>query len=82
VAPRATGGDGLVDVTDWVQLGRFVAALDTPANGLEYQKADCAPKESNGCGEPVSVTSWTQAGRYAAALDPLQSAVGFTEVQQ
>jgi len=27
-APRATGGDGLVDVTDWVQLGRFAAALE------------------------------------------------------
>jgi hypothetical protein len=65
-----------------VQLGRFVPALDTPASGLEYQQADCAPKESNGCGEPVSVTSWTQAGRSAAALDPLQSAAGFTEVQQ
>jgi hypothetical protein len=71
-----------VDISDWVRLGRFAAALDTPQNGLEYRKADCAPKETSGCGEPVSVTSWTQAGRYAAALDAWQSAAGFTQVQQ
>jgi len=78
VAPRNTLGDGSVDVTDWVQVGRFAAKLDVPANGLEYQKADCAPKVTSGGGSDIDVTDWTQAGRYAAGLDNLQSADGPT----
>jgi autotransporter-associated beta strand protein len=78
VAPRVTGGDGAVDVSDWIQLGRFAAALDVVQTGLEYQKADCAPKASGGDGQ-VDVTDWTQAGRYAAALDAWQSAAGPNE---
>ena len=66
-----------MDVTDWVQIGRFAAKLDTPDDGPEYQKADCAPKANNGDGT-ISVTDWTQAGRYAAQLDALQSAAGAT----
>jgi len=77
VAPRSAGGDGRVDVSDWVQIARFAAGLDTPANGLEFQKADCAPKASSGDGK-LDVNDWVQAGRYAAGLDNLLPAVGPT----
>jgi len=76
VTPRATGGDGVVSVDDWVLIGRFAAKLDTPAPGLEFQKADCAPKETPSGDGKVNIVDWTQVGRYAAKLDPLQPAAG------
>jgi hypothetical protein len=35
-APRTTKGDGLIDLSDWVQAGRFIVGLDIPqpAGGL------------------------------------------------
>ena len=69
VAPRE-GGDGALTVIDWVQLGRFVARLDSIDVGSEYRRADCAPRSSRGNGK-LSVTDWVQAGRYAAGLDPI-----------
>ncbi len=70
VAPRPTGsGNGSVTVTDFTQVGRFVAGLDaTNANYNEYQRADCAPRISLGNGQ-MTVSDYTQAGRYAAGLD-------------
>jgi hypothetical protein len=76
-SPR-TNGDKTVTVTDWVQVGRFVAGLDTPNNGSEYQRADCAPTNTLGNGV-LSITDWVQAGRYAAGLDPLMPVGGPTE---
>lgn len=74
VAPRP-GGDRNLDILDWVQVGRFVAALDTPSTGGEFQRADCAPRTTLGDGQ-FKVTDWVQAGRYAAGLDPLTLAGG------
>ncbi|MBL8207984.1 MAG: IPT/TIG domain-containing protein, partial [Blastocatellia bacterium] len=71
VAPRPNGnGDGKVTIADWVQTGRFVARLDTPNDGSEYQRADCAPKATLGDGK-ISLADWVQAGRYAAGFDPV-----------
>ncbi len=67
VAPRPNG-DGVVTIVDWVQVGRFVAALDTPSIGSEFQRADCAPRSTLGDGL-LTVSDWVQAGRYAAGLD-------------
>jgi hypothetical protein len=66
VAPRPNG-NGSVTITDWVQIGRFVAGQDAPAGG-EFQRADTAPRESRGNGS-LTITDWVQAGRYAAGLD-------------
>jgi hypothetical protein len=76
VAPRPNG-NGTVSTTDWVQVGRFAAGLDTAAPGSEFQRADCAPRSSLGNGA-ISTTDWVQAGRYAAGLDPLTPAGGPT----
>jgi hypothetical protein len=71
VAPRPNGSnDGTVTVTDWVQIGRFVSGLDTVSPGSEFQRADCAPRETLGNGA-ITVTDWVQAGRYVAGLDPV-----------
>src|SRR5205807_957440 len=64
-------------VTDLTQIGRFVAALDTASSGSEFQRADCAPRNTLGDGR-LTVSDFTQAGRYAAGLDPLTSAGGPT----
>ena len=76
VAPRPNG-NGTVTTTDWVQVGRFAAGLDTAAAGSELQRADCAPRATLGDGR-VSATDWVQAGRYASGLDPLTPAGGPT----
>ncbi len=78
VAPRPNGtGNGTVSIADWTQVGRFVAGLDTAANGSEYQRADCAPRDTFGDGK-LTIADWVQAGRYAVALDPVVAAAGPT----
>jgi hypothetical protein len=74
VAPRPFGSQA-VSVSDWTQVGRFVAGLDTVLNSSEFRRADCAPRASRGNGV-LSVADWSQAGRYAAGLDPLTPAGG------
>lgn len=74
VAPRPTG-DGTVTLTDWIQVGRFAAGLDTPESPDEFKRTDCAPKETLGDGR-ISLLDWVQAGRYAAGLDALALAGG------
>ncbi len=66
VAPRPNG-NGSVTITDWVQIGRFIAGQDSPSSA-EIQRADCAPRESRGNGS-LTITDWVQAGRFAAGLD-------------
>jgi hypothetical protein len=64
-------GDGNVSITDMTQIGRFVAGLDTPAQGAEngeFQRADIAPRSTGGGGS-ITVSDWVQAGRYAAGFD-------------
>ncbi len=78
VAPRPNGsGNGTVTISDWVQVGRFVAGLDQANAGSEFQRADVAPKEARGNGS-LSIADWVQAGRYAAGLDPVVAAGGPT----
>jgi len=76
VAPRPNG-NGRVSIADWVQVGRFAAALDTlRQDANEFQRADGAPKP---CGDGrISISDWVQAGRYAAGLDTVASACGPT----
>jgi uncharacterized protein (TIGR03437 family) len=78
VAPRPNGSnDGTVTVADWTQAGRFATGLDSPMTGGEFQRADCAPKESKGNGQ-LTIADWVQAGRFAVGLDPVVSAGGPT----
>ena len=74
--PRPNGDEALT-VSDWVLIGRYVAGLDSPTNALEFQKADCAPRDTLGDGQ-LTVSDWVQAGRYVAGLDPLTRAGGPT----
>lgn len=77
VATRPAG-TGSVTVADWVMTGRFAAALETPPGpGSEFQRADCAPRETLGNAQ-ISLADWTQAGRYSAGLDPITAAGGPT----
>ncbi|MBL8191802.1 MAG: hypothetical protein JNK38_27560, partial [Acidobacteria bacterium] len=78
VQPRPDGdNNGTVTITDWTQIGLFVAGIDTPAPGNEFQRADCAPRTGLGDGK-ITIIDWTQAGRYAAGLDPATPAGGPT----
>lgn len=77
VAPRPTGNNnGTITITDFTQVGRFVAGLDTlnPAFN-EFQRADSAPRVTLGNGI-LSVADYTQAGRYAASLDAVNPTGG------
>jgi hypothetical protein len=67
----------VVTVVDWVQEGRYVAALDSPDSASEFQRADCAPRATMGDGL-LTVSDWVQAGRYVNGLDPLTMAGGPT----
>ncbi|MGZ4963234.1 MAG: immunoglobulin domain-containing protein, partial [Limisphaerales bacterium] len=78
VAPRPDG-DQRVTITDWVQVGRFVAGLDTVNSPSEFQRVDCAPRNSLGNGK-LTVTDWVQAGRYAVGLDALTPVGGPTTI--
>ena len=76
VAPRPDG-NGVVDVADWVQEGRYVAGLDTmPAypNSI-FMAADCAPLATKGDGQ-LTVADWVQVGRFVLGLDPLTTIGG------
>ncbi|MBI1760370.1 MAG: hypothetical protein HYR56_02945, partial [Acidobacteria bacterium] len=78
VTPRPGGkNDGTIAITDWVLVGRFAAGLDTAAVGSEFQRADCAPRDSKGDGQ-LAIVDWVQAGRYAANLDAAQTVGGPT----
>ncbi len=78
VSPRPSGtNNGTITIADWVQVGRFVAGLETGSAGGEFQRADSAPRETFGDGR-LSIADWVQAGRYAAGLDPVTAAGGPT----
>jgi hypothetical protein len=76
LSPRPNG-NRIVDISDWVLAGRYAARLDYPTNASEFQRADCAPRDTLGNGK-ITVSDWVQAGRYAAQLDPLTVAGGPT----
>lgn len=67
VSPRPIG-DGSVSAADWTLIGRFVAGVETPTEGSEYQRADCAPRETRGDGR-LTLADWVMAGRYAAGVE-------------
>jgi hypothetical protein len=77
LAPRPDGNRA-VAIVDWVQMGRFVALLDTVGSSNEFQRADCAPRGTKGNGI-IGASDWVQVGRYAVGLDPLTIAGGPTE---
>jgi hypothetical protein len=79
VSPRPGGSNnGTVSIADWAQVGRFAAGLDTVSCAAgEFQRVDCAPKESLGNGA-ITIGDWVQAGRYATGLDPVVVAGGST----
>ena len=78
VSPRPNGNvNGQVTTTDWNQVGRFIAGLDSIALGSEFQRADCAPRGTLGNGQ-LTASDWVQAGRYAAGLDPVVAVGGPT----
>ena len=62
--------DHLLDVRDWVRAGQLVAHLAIPGNQSDFDKIDCAPRDSDGNGV-LSVADWVQVGRYAVGLDPV-----------
>lgn len=74
VSPRPLGS-GSTSIADWAQVGRFVSGLDTPSDGSEFQRADCAPKNTLGDGR-LTIADWVQAGRYASGLEASISAGG------
>ncbi len=78
VTPRPEGkNNGTLTVSDWVQVGRFVAGLDPVTSGSEFQRADTAPRNTLGDGQ-LDISDWVQAGRYVAGLDPIAPAGGPT----
>ncbi len=79
VSPRPNGNE-VVNIHDWIQEGRFVAALDIASNGSEFQRTDCAPLDTHGDGQ-ITVADWVQVGRFAVGLDPLTAFGGPTSPQ-
>ncbi|MFN0084369.1 MAG: hypothetical protein ACKVX9_03170, partial [Blastocatellia bacterium] len=78
VSPRPNGNNnGVITVADWVQIGRFVAGLDKPETGSEYQRADIAPRDTRGDGR-LTVLDWTQASLYVSGANPVTPAGGPT----
>lgn len=73
IAPRPNG-DNNINVTDVVQLRRFVTSLDIITPG-ELQRADVAPRATFGDGN-LTAGDVVQVRRYAASLDPLTPASG------
>jgi hypothetical protein len=75
VAPRDNLGDEDLLAGDLSQQRRFVAGLDTPAAGPEFQRADIAPRATVGDGN-LQAEDLSQQRRYVAGLDPLTGAGG------
>lgn len=48
--------------------GGHAVRLDPLPEGLEFERADCAPRGTLGDGQ-LKVTDWVQVGRYVAGLD-------------
>ncbi len=69
VSPR-TNGNQTISAADWLQMGRFAARLDSFVSSNEFQRADCAPRNTHGDGQ-TKVTDWVQAGRFLAGYDSL-----------
>ena len=78
VTPRPTGkNNGFVNLSDYVQIGRFAIGLDQVSAGSEFQRADCAPRTTKGDGS-VNLADYVQAGRFAIGLDAVSTVGGPT----
>lgn len=75
---RGGFGDGRVDKMDVDLVSKFSVGTETAKAGIEFQKADCAPRNTKGDGR-IDVADWVQAQRYAEGADMLQSVGGPTE---
>jgi len=67
VFPRPAG-DRVINLSDWLLLGRYAARLAYPTNSAEFQRADCAGRSTSG-DAAIKVTDWVQAGRCAFGFD-------------
>lgn len=74
VNPRPLG-NGTVSIADWTQIGLFASGLESPSDGSEFQRADCAPKNTLGDGK-LTIADWVMAGRYATGLETAVAAGG------
>src|SRR5207248_1251778 len=79
VSPRPNG-DNNASLADWLLLGRYAARLDYPTNAAEFQRADCAPRATQGDGA-IKVSDWVQAGRYVFGFDAAAAVGGPTNEQ-
>lgn len=77
VTPRPMGKAGAANQTDYEQLARFAAGVDSVNEGSEFQRADCAPRGTLGDGR-IGIADLVQTMRYAAQLDSLTTAGGPT----
>lgn len=78
VAPRPNGSStGSLTPADYAQAGRFVAGLDAPNAGNEFQRADTAPRVAGGNGS-LTAADYAQAARYVVGLDAVVNAFGPT----
>lgn len=73
-SPRGTG-NRILSATDWIQVGRFAAGLESVTNASEFQRADSAPRSTFGDGS-ITLIDWVQAGRYAFGADAISPASG------
>lgn len=78
VSPRGAQADGLFDVSDFIQIGRFAAGLDGPVPANEFQKADVSPVETKGDGS-IDLFDFVLAGRVIAGVEEAKSAGGPTD---
>jgi hypothetical protein len=76
IASRTTLGDEDLTAGDLIQERRFVAGLDTPQAGPEFQRADVAPRDPDRGGEGLTAADLSQQRRYVAGLDPFTGAAG------
>jgi hypothetical protein len=72
--PRS-GGNRLVNLDDWQQVGRFAVGIDSVSNANEFQQGDCAPRLTLGDGK-IDLLDWIQSGRYAVNADSILVAGG------
>ncbi len=74
VSPRP-GGDGQVELDDYRQIALMWRGLSGPLSRAEFQRADCAPRQTKGDGQ-IELDDYIQAGRYFTQRDPLSEAGG------
>ncbi|MBX3277700.1 MAG: S8 family serine peptidase [Acidobacteria bacterium] len=68
-APRNSKGDGNISVSDWVQIGRYSAALDSPVQtGGPLEPVASSPSQSAPQRQSVNITSGSGQARTLRAV--------------